>query len=301
MGWFGALFESGKNKKEAAVENKSAAPSSVSPEKRMNAIQEVARTGQQDVSVRRAKAQEIVSSLQKRGINSNRLETIASQAREFEHFFSQSGTLIDKTQTSPKPREFVDESEHARIMTWQHDGSVSPEKTAAPTKKPVSIDRNPPKPRMVDDGSEHARIMTWQHDGSLSQEIPKPNWEHSGNMPVINGPETVRTSKIEGLVAAHDDEVGDNVISLDQKRAEKREVDSEDPVKLREIAKEKMREIIDKEMTLRQLLKKGDTSLSKKLQEEIGELRAVNSELFKKIVFLERAQNNEKNSLDKAA
>lgn len=252
MGWFGALFEGGKNKKEAAVEKKSSAPSSVSPEKRMSAIRDVARAGQQDVATRQAKAREIVASLQNRGIQTNRLETIASQGKEFEKFFSESGTQVDTESQFSDSETIVEE-----------------------------VVEKPMQP---------------------NTELPKSSFVHSENPAVINGPETVRTSKIEGLVAAHDDEESfDNVISLDQKRAEKKEADNEDPVKLREIAKEKTREIIDKEMTLRQLLKKGETPLSKKLQEEIAAMRAVNSELFAKIVRLEREQKSEKTSLDKAA
>lgn len=251
MGWFGALFEGGKNKKEAAVEKKPSVPSSVSPEKRMSAIRDVARAGQQDVATRQAKAQEIVASLQNRGMKTNRLETIASQGKEFENFFSESGTKIDEGHRFSEPATLVE--------------SV----VEKPAQKNIEV---------------------------------KPTFTRSENPVVINGPETVRTAKIEGLVAAHDDEESfDNVISLDQKRAEKKEADNEDPVKLREIAKEKTREIIDKEVTLRQLLKKGESPLSKKLQQEIEGMRAVNSELFGKIVRLERAQKNEKVSLDKAA
>lgn len=249
MGWFGALFEGGKNKKESTVEKKSSTPVSVSPEKRMAAIRDVARAGQKDVETRQAKAREIVDSLAQRGIQTKRLETIKQQGGEFDKFFSESGTLVDA------------------------------EVVPIPSPKPAEVLR------------EQAPIV---------KEVPKPKWEHSGKEAVVNGPEQSAGFKVEGLVAAHGDEEIAPVISLAEKRAE-REVPRENPAYLRDIAKANTRAILDKEMNLRELQKKGENQMTQRLAQEIAQMRADNSELFKKIVALERDGGQETARLDKAA
>lgn len=249
MGWFGALFEGGKNKQEAGVEKKSAQPSSVSPEKRAAAMREVARAGKEDVRVRQTRAAEIVASLQDRGIQTKRLETIKQQASEFDKFFSESGTLVEA------------------------------EAVPIPSPKPVEVVR------------EQAPIVT---------EVPKPSWEHSGKQAVINGVENSSPFKVEGLVAAHGNEEIAPVISLAEKRTERGE-SRENPAYLREIAKANTRAILDKEMNLRELQKKGENQMTQRLAGEIAMMRAENSELFKKIVALERDGGQETNRLDNAA